>query len=71
MELGLLRDILGNFFSRGERYYCCVEGNMQGAYKVRMPTQGENAHVRSILCGGGGQLDITPPKSPGMDMRCM
>ena len=30
MEMGLFHDCFGNFSMRGERYYFCVEGSMQG-----------------------------------------
>ena len=30
METGLLHDYFGNFSTRGERYYFCMEGSMQG-----------------------------------------
>ena len=36
MELGLLCDFLGNFSTRGERYYFYVEASMRGGHQVRM-----------------------------------
>ena len=36
--MGLLRDFMWNFSTRGERYYFCVEGSTQGEIK---PSWGE------------------------------
>ena len=42
MELGLLHDFFGNFFTRGERYYF----GWRGACEVRICRRGENVYLR-------------------------
>ena len=49
MELGLLRDFLGIFSTSGERYYFYVDemdARWGCSHKVRIPTQGENGHMK-------------------------
>ena len=47
METGLLHDYFGNFSTRGERYYYCMEGRKQGEIETNI----------EMNMGGGGRWE--------------
>ena len=49
MELVLLRHYFGNFSTRGQKYYFCLEWSMQGEMFAAMV-----GCIRDDLCGSGG-----------------
>ena len=52
MESGLFRDFFGNFSTRGERYYFCMEGSMQGEIETNI----RELRKTQISFLGGGYL---------------
>ena len=60
MESGLLHDYFGNFSTRGERYYFCMEGSMWderlNPREVKLKWTSENLETQKL--GGGEILDL-------------
>ena len=54
MELGMLRDFLGNFSMHGERYYFHMEGSMWVGCNVRIPHLRWKWSCKVTFQGGGG-----------------
>ena len=64
MELGLLQDFLGIFWTRGERYYFCVEESLWDGCQVRKcPCE------VTFMCGGRDNWTYASQKSPHIHVR--
>ena len=51
MESGLFRDFFGNFSTRGESYYFCVEGSTRGVFETSENSKLGKTQI-SFLGGG-------------------
>ena len=66
MESALFCDFLGNFSTRGEKYYFHVEGSMRGVHKVRLLVEGVALKLGDFVWWRGR---FDPKKSPCIHAR--